>query len=136
MKPDVSVSSKMSSMTIAIPVDSDKGLDSPTSAHFGHCHAFVLSTIEDGKIIEVKTMPNQGHSSCAEPVLNLAQNGVKVLIAQGMGRRPYMVTQQVGMAVVKGEGITAREVIDNFLKGMTQSFSQDSLCGGGSEHKH
>lgn len=126
----------MSSMTIAIPVDSDQGLDSPTSAHFGHCQAFLLSTIEDGKIVEVRTIQNLGHSSCAEPVLNLAQNGVKILIAQGMGRRPYMVTQQVGMSVVKGEGVTAREVLDNFLKGTTQSFGDDALCGGGSEHRH
>ncbi len=123
-------------MTIAIPVDIDRGLDSPTSAHFGHCQAFVLSTIQDGKIVEVKVLPNEGHSSCAEPVMSLAQNGVKILIAQGMGRRPYMVTQQIGMTVVKGEGQTAREVIDNFMKGVTDSFNQESLCGGGSGHHH
>lgn len=124
----------MSSMTIAIPVDSDQGLDSPASAHFGHCQAFVLSTIEDGKVVEVKTIPNLGHSSCAEPVMNLAQNGVNILIARGMGARPYMVTQQIGMSVVQGEGVTAREVIDNFLKGTIQSFRQESLCGGGLAH--
>ena len=86
--------------------------------------------------MEVKVLPNQGHSSCAEPVMNLAHNGVKILIAQGMGRRPYMVTQQMGMTVIKGEGQTAREVIDNFIKGATDSFNQESLCGGGSERHH
>jgi len=126
----------MSSVTIAIPVDTNQGLDSPTSAHFGHCQAFILSTIEDGQITNVRTLSNQGHSSCAEPVMNLAQNGVNILIAQGMGRRPFMVTQQVGMSVIKGEGVTVREVIDNFLKGQAESFKQDSLCGGGEDHKH
>ena len=124
---------KLSTMTVAIPVDSDQGLDSPTSAHFGHCQAFVLSTIEDGQVTNVRIIPNPGHSSCAEPVMNLANNGVNILIAQGMGRRPFMVTQQVGMSVVKADGVTAREVIDNFLKGIAVLAG---ACGIGGQGGH
>lgn len=126
----------MSSVKVAIPVDGIQGLDSPVSAHFGHCQAFVLSTIEDGKVINTETLANPPHSSCAEPVINLANNGVKILIAQGIGGRPFMVTQQVGMAVIKGQGATAREVIDNYLNGSTSEFGQDALCGGGKDHSH
>jgi len=124
----------MSSVKVAVPVDGTQGLDSIISAHFGHCKAFVVSTIEDGKITDTETLVNPPHSSCAEPVINLANNGVQILIAQGMGGRPYMVTQQVGMKVVRGQGTTAREVIDNFLSGTASEFGQDALCGGGSGH--
>lgn len=126
----------MSAIKVAVPVDMDQGLDSPASGHFGHCAAFIVSTIKDGEVVEVHTLPNAHHSSCAEPVVNLAQDGVGVLIAHGMGQRPFMVTQQLGISVVKVQGATAREVIENFLKGAEESFSQDSLCGNGSEHHH
>ncbi|MDF1537619.1 MAG: NifB/NifX family molybdenum-iron cluster-binding protein [Candidatus Thorarchaeota archaeon] len=125
----------MSSVKVAIPVDGNQGLDAPVSAHFGHCKAFLVSTIEDGQITKTETLVNPPHSACAEPVINLANNGVQILIAQGMGGRPYMVTQQVGMAVIRGEGSTAREVIENYLKNNLSEFGQDALCGGGLDHQ-
>lgn len=119
---------------IAVPAISEQGLDSPISGHFGHSPMFVVSTIEDGKIVEVETVLNSGHSSCAEPVMALADRGVKILIASGMGRRPFMVTQQVGISVVKAEGVTVREVLQNYLDGSSSDMGTDSLCGGGSGH--
>ncbi len=127
---------KMSTMKVAVPVDSDQGLDSPASGHFGHCKAFVVSTIENGEVVDVHTLLNSHHSNCAEPVVNLAQQGVRILIAHGMGARPFMVTQQMGISVIKGKGATAREVIDNYLRGAEESFGQDSLCSHDSENQH
>lgn len=124
----------MSSIKVAVPADSGQGLESPLSGHFGHCQAFIISTIEDGKVVDVKTLENQGHTSCAAPVMLLVDNGVKVLITTGMGRRPYMVTQQVGMTVVQGVGKTVGEAVDNFIKGTSPEFGQESLCGGGGHH--
>jgi predicted Fe-Mo cluster-binding NifX family protein len=124
----------MTTHRIAVPAISEQGLDSPISGHFGKSPMFVVSTIEDGKIVEVETVMNAGHSSCAEPVMALADRGVKILLAFGMGRRPYMVTQQVGIAVVKAEGATVREVLQNYLEGSSSDMGTDSLCGGGSDH--
>ncbi len=125
---------QMTTHKIAVPAISEQGLDSPISGHFGKSPMFVVSTIEDGKIVEVETVMNAGHSSCAEPVMALANRGVKILIASGMGRRPFMVTQQVGIAVVKAEGVTVGEVLTNYLKGSSSDMGTDSLCGGGSDH--
>ncbi|MHA2361531.1 MAG: NifB/NifX family molybdenum-iron cluster-binding protein, partial [Candidatus Thorarchaeota archaeon] len=119
----------MSTIRIAIPAESELGLDSPLSGHFGHCPAFVVSTIEDGKVIEVENLRNQAHTSCAEPVMLLAERGVKVLITSGMGRRPYMVSQQLGISVVKGEGKTVGDVLKNFLNGLDSKMEEDALCG-------
>ncbi|MHA2020140.1 MAG: NifB/NifX family molybdenum-iron cluster-binding protein [Candidatus Thorarchaeota archaeon] len=124
----------MTTHKIAVPAISEQGLDSPISGHFGKSPMFVVSTIEDGKIVEVETVMNAGHSSCAEPVMALADRGVKILIALGMGQRPYMVTQQVGIAVVRAEGATVREVLQNYLEGSSSDMGTDSLCGGGSGH--
>jgi predicted Fe-Mo cluster-binding NifX family protein len=124
----------MTTHKIAVPAISEQGLDSPISGHFGKSPMFVVSTIVDGKIVEVETVMNAGHSSCAEPVMALADRGVKILIALGMGRRPYKVTQHVGIAVVKAEGATVREVLLNYLEGSSSDMGTDSLCGGGSDH--
>ena len=122
---------EMAIQKIAVPAISEQGLDSPISAHFGHSPMFVISTVEDGKVVEVETLRNAGHSSCAEPVMALADRGVKTLIVLGMGGRPYMVTQQVGMSVIKAEGGTVGEVLKNYLEGISSDMGTDALCGGG-----
>ncbi|MBD3405913.1 MAG: dinitrogenase iron-molybdenum cofactor biosynthesis protein [Candidatus Lokiarchaeota archaeon] len=124
----------MQSEKVAVPASELTGLDSQVSSHFGHCPAFVVSTIEDGKIVDVETIENSSHRSCAEPVMLLADRGVKVLLATGMGGRPYMISQQVGISVMKAVGSTVREVIDNYLKGNGTLFGDESLCGGGKQH--
>jgi predicted Fe-Mo cluster-binding NifX family protein len=126
----------MSVERIAVTADIDNGLDSPVSGHFGHCKAFIVSTIEDGKIIEVESIPNSGHTSCAEPVNKLASLGVNVLITMGMGGRPYMAAQQVGLAVVKSSGGTVGEAIHSYIAGRHEMMSREGLCGGGGGHNH
>ncbi len=54
------------------------------SQHFGHCQGFELVTIEDGNVISKETVPNPGHRPGYLPVF-LAEKGVKVIIAGGMG---------------------------------------------------
>ena len=112
----------------------DNGLDSPISGHFGHCKAFIVSTVEDGEIVNVETIPNHGHTSCAEPVNHLASLGVDVLITMGMGMRPYMVAQQVGLTVVKSGHTTVGDAVRTYLKGVGQLMDRDGLCGGGGSH--
>lgn len=126
----------MSVERIAVTADIDNGLDSPVSGHFGHCKAFIVSTVKDGEIIEVESVPNGGHTSCAEPVNKLASLGVNVLITMGMGGRPYMAAQQVGLAVVRSSGGTVGEAIQSYIKGQHEMMSRDGLCGGGGAHGH
>ena len=124
----------MSATKIAVTADMDNGLDSPVSGHFGHCKAFIVSTVEDGEIVKVEAVPNLGHTSCAEPVNRLASLGVDVLITMGMGMRPYMHAQQVGLTVVKSGNATVGDAIASYLKGVGELMDRDGLCGGGGSH--
>jgi len=101
------------------------------SGHFGHCKAFIVSTIENGEIVKVETVPNTGHSSCAEPVNRLASLGVGVLITMGMGMRPFMVAQQVGLTVFRSSHTTVGDAVHSYLKGTGDLMDRDNLCGGG-----
>jgi predicted Fe-Mo cluster-binding NifX family protein len=109
----------------------DYGLDSPVSGHFGHCKTFIVSTVEDGEVVKVEAVPNSGHTSCAEPVNRLASLGVDVLITMGMGMRPYMVAQQIGLTVVRSGNATVGDAIQTYLKGIGELMDRDNLCGGG-----
>jgi len=124
----------LSTQKIAVTADMDNGLDSPVSGHFGHCKAFIVSTVEDGKIVSVEAVPNNGHNSCAEPVNRLVSLGVNVLITMGMGMRPYMVAQQVGLTVVRSGNATVGDAIQTYLKGVGELMDSDGLCGGGGSH--
>ena len=119
---------------IAIPSTTPGGLAAPLGAHFGHCDLYTLIDITDGQVQDVRTLPNVPHQQggCMAPVNHLAQNGVQILIAGGMGLRPLMGFNQVGISVLHGGGAqTVGQAIDAFLNGHLQQFTTDFTCGGG-----
>jgi predicted Fe-Mo cluster-binding NifX family protein len=124
----------MKSTVVAIPSSHPGGLESALGAHFGHCDIYTVVEISEGGVREVRTLPNVPHQQggCMAPVNHLAQNGVQVLIAGGMGMRPLMGFNQVGISVLFGGGSqTVGEAVDAFLKGSLQQFTTEFTCGGG-----
>ncbi|TFF92493.1 dinitrogenase iron-molybdenum cofactor biosynthesis protein [Candidatus Thorarchaeota archaeon] len=122
----------MNTRRIAIPVDSDKGLQSTVSGHFGHCKAFAVVTLEDGgETTRVELIENVPHSSCAGPVNLLAEHGVDVLLASGMGMRPYVIAQQLGISVLKSEAKTVAEALQGYTNGHAKDMRDGGLCQGG-----
>ncbi len=123
------------SRLIAIPSTHPGGLDAPLGAHFGHCDLYTLVTEENGKVANVKVIPNVPHQQggCMAPVQHLAQNGVQQLIAGGMGFRPLMGFNQAGIEVYYGGSAqTVGQAVDAMLAGELQTFKQEHTCGGGS----
>ena len=124
----------MQDLIVAIPSTHPGGLESALGAHFGHCDLYTLVKITDGKVQEIVTLPNVPHEQggCMAPVKHLAQNGVQVLIAGGMGMRPLMGFNQVGIDVLHGgTAQTVGEAVAALLNGRLQSFTVESTCGGG-----
>lgn len=124
----------MKNTIVAIPSIHPGGLDSSLGAHFGHCDLYTLVEIAEGQVREVRTLPNVPHQQggCMGPVNHLAQNGVRILIAGGMGMRPLMGFQQVGINVFYGGGVeTVGQALDAFLSGKLEQFTSEFTCGGG-----
>jgi predicted Fe-Mo cluster-binding NifX family protein len=66
------------------------------------------------------------------PVNYLAAKGVKILIAGGMGMRPLMGFNQVGIDVYHGgNAATVGDAIEAMLAGRLSQFNQKHTCGGG-----
>lgn len=124
---------------VAVPSVEPGGLDAATDAHFGHCGIYTLIKIEAGEIKEVSTLPNVPHEQggCMAPVNHLAGNGVKTLIAGGMGFRPLQGFNQVGIEVYHGSGApTVGAAIQAFIHESLPQFSMEHTCGGGHDHSH
>jgi predicted Fe-Mo cluster-binding NifX family protein len=121
---------------IAVPSDQPGGLDAAVGAHFGHCDLYTLIRVEDGAVAEVSTLPNVPHQQggCMAPVQHLAGNGVDVLIAGGMGMRPLLGFQQVGIQVFHGGGApSVGTAVEALLNGGLRPFTTEFTCGGGQQ---
>ena len=121
-------------MLIAVPSDTNDGLDSAISEHFGHCAAFTLVTVANDAIGEVSILENSEHEEggCMAPVTLLKERGVEVLLAGGMGGRPLSVFHQVGIEVRSKENAgTVREAVELFISGDCRAFGEAETCGGG-----
>lgn len=121
-------------VVIAIPSELPGGLDAAIGQHFGHCDIYTIVKAIGREILEVGTLENVPHQQggCMAPVNHLAQNGVTVLIAGGMGMRPLMGFQQVGVRVFHGSGApSVGHAVQAFLMGGLPAFSTEFTCGGG-----
>ena len=139
-EPSAALRNTMSEDTlIAVPSNTPGGLDASPSAHFGHCDMYTIARVQNGEIVDVKTVPNNGHEhgNCLAPVQELAAQGVKALAAGGMGMRPLAAMHAAGMHVYYTAGLaTVGEVIRAYAAGKLVEFGEDQLCKGNCGHHH
>ena len=124
----------MEKARIAVPSTVPGGLEAEVGAHFGHCDLYTIIDVENGVVTSVSTLPNVPHQQggCMAPDNHLAQNGVNLLIAGGMGMRPLMGFNQVGIDVFYGAGApSVGTAVDALLMGALVKFTQEYTCGGG-----
>jgi len=101
-------------MRYAIPVSGGM-----VSEHFGHCEHFALIDVDEDrkKIVASQLVPSPGHQPGLLPQW-LAEEGVSVVIASGMGSRAQNLFRQSRIDVVIGalEGNPEKAVI-SYLNG-------------------
>jgi len=122
---------------LAVPSMAPGGLDASVSTHFGHCDAFTLVALRDGRIEATKVMeaPDHSQGGCMVPVNLLAAQGVTAIAAGGMGQRPLMGFLEVGIEpYFAGDHTTVKDVVSAFVAGGLRSFAENACCGGGDHH--
>ncbi len=110
-------------MRYAIPVSGGR-----VSPHFGHCEFFALIDADEDKrsIIGKELVPSPGHQPGLLPGW-LAEQGVALVIAGGMGSRAQGLFRQHRIEVVVGavESDPERAVL-SYLDG--QLTTEDNIC--------
>ena len=115
---------------IAVPSEAPGGLDAQRAGHFGRCACFTLVDIAGEAVAEVEVLENAPHveGGCMAPVLVLAEHNVDAIVVQGIGGRPLMGFNQVGIHVLKGVGDDVRTTVDAFLTGGLPEFGLEHAC--------
>ena len=105
-------------MRCAVPVTGGM-----VSAHFGHCEEFALFDVDekDNKILGKEVVTSPGHEPGLLPEW-LAEQGVSLVIAGGMGSRAQSLFQQNRIGVVIGILESEPEkVVQRYLDGKLDS---------------
>ena len=121
-------------MRIAIAAETDNGLDSLASAHFGHAGFFVLVDVDGSEVEAINTVENPfhgGHQPGQLPEF-LHQQEANVLLSGGMGHRAVTFFQQYGIQPVTGASGTVRDALEDYLGG---TLSGVEPCADG-QHLH
>jgi predicted Fe-Mo cluster-binding NifX family protein len=117
-------------MKVAIPMTSE-GPDAIIGAHFGHAEKFALFEIDDStkKVLKFDAIQNLPHQQggCLQPVMLLKNLGAHAIIVLGMGQRPFLGFQEVGIQVIRGIQATVNENIQAFIDGKL-SAAANSTC--------
>jgi predicted Fe-Mo cluster-binding NifX family protein len=97
-------------MKIAIPTHGRN-----LTAHFGHCESFAIVQVEDKNIQHIEYVDPPEHRPGVYPRF-LANAGVDVIIAGGMGQKAQQLFSQNGIEVVIGisEG-KPEELVKHYL---------------------
>ena len=110
-------------MRYAVPITDNK-----MSAHFGHCQHFALIDADEAKgvILNKEVLPSPGHQPGFLPAW-LAEQGVSVVIAGGMGSRAQNIFQENHIQVIVGviENDPEKAVLDH-IKGKLAT--GDNIC--------
>jgi len=115
---------------VAIPSEAPGGLEARRSGHFGRCECFTLVDVTDGEIGEVYVLTNAPHTEggCMAPVTVLAEHMVDALVVDGIGGRPLMGFNQVGIAVHAGRGDDVQTAVRAYIEGGLPVVGFDGAC--------
>ena len=97
---------------IALPVLKDK-----LSRHFGNCDKFAMVSIDDQKIDRIEFVDPPAHKPGAFPKF-MAENGVNVVLAYGMGDKATAILTRNKIKTIKGVDVdTPENIVNKYLKG-------------------
>jgi predicted Fe-Mo cluster-binding NifX family protein len=110
-------------MRVAVPV-----ADGKVAAHFGHCSHFALLDVDEATKVIVKreVIPSPGHQPGFLPAW-LAEEGVSIVIASGMGSRAQAIFNENRIRVVVGVlGDDPEKVVLDYIRG--ELAIGDNIC--------
>ena len=112
---------------IVVPTTGENGLDGQLAEHFGRAPYFTVVDLDkDGKVLSVKNVANTGEhvggiGLTHDNILELKPNAI---IVYGMGPRGLTSFQSIGVAVLKANADSVKEVIaaynDDRLEELTE----------------
>jgi predicted Fe-Mo cluster-binding NifX family protein len=120
---------------IAVSADSDNGLDSVISPHFGRCPFFALVDLEGQEVQAVEVIQNPYYSQHRPGQVPgfIHGQGVNVMLTGGMGGRAIQFFADYGIEAATGAAGTVRMALERYLGG---ELSGAAPCRESTDHGH
>jgi len=120
-------------MKIAVPVNKNNQIDD----HFGHCEFYNVYTISDNKeITNIQTIESTQGCGCKSNIASvLANKGVTIMLAGGIGGGAINVLNNSGIEVIRGCSGAAADIVKLFIEGKI-SDSGESCKNHDHHHGH
>jgi len=112
---------------IVVPVSDERGTDAQLSQHFGRAPFFVVIDLDsEGNVVGQETVANRsehfgGVGTPPELILRLKPTA---LVTYGMGFKALNIFQDAGVAVLRTEANTVREVIKEYNNNELQELTE------------
>jgi predicted Fe-Mo cluster-binding NifX family protein len=122
-------------MKIAIASETNNGLESPVSHHFGRCPFFTVVDVNDGQVKQVQSVDNPfvaQHQPGQVPGF-ISSQGVDVMISGGMGGRAIEFFRSYQIGVSTGASGTVMETLQRYLAG---ELNEAAPCAESIAHGH
>ena len=118
-------------MRVAVPSDTDQGLESTRSGPFGHSPYYTSATNEDGEIKGVEVFKNVDHdvNGCGGVIQYALSLGIDAIVVRGMGQPPFRAFTQNGASVfIDAMAPTVGDVLQKFITGDLRQMTLDQAC--------
>jgi predicted Fe-Mo cluster-binding NifX family protein len=127
---------------VGIPTFGNKGLNEVMNNRFGRCNSFTFVTIENKKIVEVKSVANDAQGAMGGAGIQAAQiignNGATEVIVDNLGPNAMDSLSALNLKIYQSQGgsLTVKELIDLRLSGKLQVLTASNVgahagMGGG-----
>jgi predicted Fe-Mo cluster-binding NifX family protein len=116
---------------IALPVTMGNQID----GHFGHCEFYSIYTVSDSnEILKAELIKSTQGCGCKSNIAaELAEMGVTVMLAGGIGGGAINVLNQNGIEVVRGCSGSASDAVTQYLAGLISDSGESCQTH---EHHH
>jgi len=102
---------------IVVPVSDEGGIDSHLSQHFGRAPFYAIIDLDEkGQVIGQGTIANTSEhfGGVGLPPDRILQLKPKALVTYGLGSKAIKMFQDAGVAVLRTEANTVREVVNAY----------------------
>ena len=118
-------------MKVILPTDENMGYLSTRGAHFGKAKYYTVILLEEGKIADVKSVPNPGHNSgaCGNAVANIMALEPDAMVVSGIGASPAKGFANAGLELYFDQASpTVLKSVQLLVEGKLEKSSGNGTC--------
>lgn len=118
-------------MKLAVPSETDAGLESIRSGHFGHAPYITIVEIEDGKVVGASSVKNADHDAvgCGGVIDYAMSLGIDAMLTVGMGVPPLTRFNAAGIKVYSERNTPmVGDAVQVFLMGLCPEMRIEDAC--------